>query len=343
VPESASFRRCGIRVTLRADTETVRYLRARVRPFIEIEGANEQSRDSWVLVGGIEHAPAELAVASDICRVAEPSPGEADRRLVISRHARVLVVDHEPGLWRKLYCLRALRNLMRRGLESRGHVYLHAGGVAFGGRCALFLGGKRTGKSSSILALLNSAPPGMVAFVGNDDVSVAPAGDKVVALGWPRSVSLRRETLVALGLDVTFAQAHLNRHPSMRTASEVRRQDAAYFYPLDVARAMNVEVATKVPVAMLVFPTFLGVEDARASLTPIRPRARLARLETTVEPMADPRYTAFLNGAFETDLATQQRLLARLAALPAFELRQSMRTLKHAARLVLRELAGAEP
>jgi hypothetical protein len=127
-------------------------------------------------------------------RVAYSSPYEPDRVLWAHRSSRTIAVCGEPSPWRTQQLLRCVRNLLRWEHFADGELFLHGGLVDVGGHGIAFVGGKKSGKTSSILSALLH---GGADFVSNDDLVVTDRGG-LRGLGFPRSVNVRTDSLLAL-------------------------------------------------------------------------------------------------------------------------------------------------
>jgi hypothetical protein len=109
--------------------------------------------------------------------------------------ARSIVIDLPPGIWRQLYTLRVVRNILRWELFLRGAVFLHASCLAFRGNGIALLGQSRGGKTTTLLNLLAD---GELDYVTEDDLTVIPQADgRLLALGWPGCVRIRKSMLPA--------------------------------------------------------------------------------------------------------------------------------------------------
>jgi hypothetical protein len=142
----------------------------------------------WTVIAGRECAPPIAGI-----RYSRRGPnGEACDFLVdFDRHH--VVVDLPPGPWRSLYVLRMIRNIIRWELFKHGAIFLHASSLSRRGRGMAILGKPRSGKTTITVSALRE---GAWDYVTEDDLTVAPvASGKLLGLGWPGCVRLRRNML----------------------------------------------------------------------------------------------------------------------------------------------------
>ncbi len=174
-------------------------------------------------------------------RVAYTSPYEPDRVLWAHRASRTIAVCGEPSPWRTQQLLRCVRNLLRWEHFADGELFLHGGLVHAGGRGIAFVGGKRSGKTSSIMSALLHAGAD---FVSNDDLVVTDDdGRGLRGLGFPRSVNVRTDSLLALA----------RRWPALRGLLGSATHPANSFPGLHRAHERQVHVGQEDTVAPMVW------------------------------------------------------------------------------------------
>lgn len=267
--------------------------------------------------------------------------GEPPTTLGYEAAERTLWVD--PGLpedFRRQVAARYIRVLLRlQTLVRHGEVFVHGGLAEVAGRGVAVMGDKRAGKTSTILSLLERGS----ALVSNDDVSFAITGSAIAATGWPRAISVRRDTFGALGIDLA-ALLHQKgialTHPANGTADRYLPDDeqqtgVALFYPQELVRLFNTDIVRRSTLDALVFPQFTDVDKpALLALDPHR-AATLFERHCVANPV---KYSDFLLPAFGIDRAPDFTAAARAVAerVPAFELRQRFDQLHQGADLIVR-------
>jgi hypothetical protein len=174
-------------VAVVSDPHTRDWLRFRTSQYFRWSTPND-GKVAWHVVGGRENAP--MMKWTPYSR--HSSHGEYCHFLV-NHSTRFVVVDLPPGPWRHLFILRVIRNILRWELFLLGAVFLHASCLSWRGRGVALFGPSRSGKSTLLLKLLSEKG---CDYVTEDDVTIAPQFDgKLVALGWPGCVRMRRHML----------------------------------------------------------------------------------------------------------------------------------------------------
>ncbi|HEX6343765.1 hypothetical protein [Umezawaea sp.] len=179
-------------VDVTCDEATLSDLLRLAEPFLAVTPAGDRDGRPRPAVLALTAAPEGRGWT----RVAYSSPYEPDRVLWAHRSSRTVAVCGDPSPWRTQQLLRCVRNLLRWEHFADGELFLHGGLVQVGGRGIAFVGGKRSGKTSSILSALLH---GGADFVSNDDLVVSDGdGPGLRGLGFPRSVNVRTDSLLAL-------------------------------------------------------------------------------------------------------------------------------------------------
>ncbi|MBO4206730.1 hypothetical protein [Micromonospora echinofusca] len=371
-------------VRVSAPPDVLAELAGLVRPFVDLHPAAPAPADaglpvtapgpqSVTAVGSPPLTVAPVAVGSPsvadlpavLVRDAPPTgPGwreevlssayEPDRVLRVHDDDRVIAVVGGTGGWRTQQVLRSVRHLLRWQAYATGDLLLHGGLVTLGGRGVAFVGGKRSGKTSSILSALLR---GHADFVSNDDVTVAEAVDgRLVGYGAPRTVNIRTDSLLALagaypdlaGL-LTGASHPTNgfvgRHrtvEAVRTTTGATLPGSLWVRASEIAEVTGVALRPEAPVDALVLPGFDDTVDGPV-LTRLDRATAAAALAGHIERQGT-RYDPFLADWYpDTDAARRQRLVDRLLdEVPCYRLTQDMRRLAESTDLLLAEL-GARP
>jgi hypothetical protein len=243
---SACIWRRSAGVAVIADADTLNGLVDYLHPYFTVNHSPRVSASLPRIYAGIENAAIPLpALAANVS-----SPGEPDRRVLYDAAGRVFVVDQPPGIWRVIHVGRVLRSIFRWQFYSEGAIYFHAGMVEISGQGVVFAGSKRAGKTSSILAALTHEG---ARYITNDDLAVIVDGTDALGLGWPRSVSIRQDTVNQLASVLPrLAAAH-----SKRPQPDIPGQPLLLF-PAEIAAVTGRGVLAEAPIRLIVFPEFVS-------------------------------------------------------------------------------------
>ncbi|MFF5858526.1 hypothetical protein ACFY8B_23340 [Streptomyces sp. NPDC012751] len=210
-----------------------------------------------------------------------------------------------------VHVVRNIRTLLR--LQTAEYdasaLFLHAGMVAWHGHGVAVAGNKRSGKTSTVLAAAGAGAD----FVSNDDLSVHQGPGGPVGHGWPRSVSVRLDTLGPLGLTLPAGTTHpANRH----------RTDVQLLMPEEVGRMLGCRIAPSAPLKALLFPSF--TQDEKFVLRRLDEAEAAERLLANLltPPVKDDALSAWFTPPPPRQLADRARQLG--ATVPAFALCQSL-------------------
>lgn len=241
------FTRTGLSCT-EAVAEQVRQLAA---PYLSLELENSSPK-SWQVVAGAEPPPHAEAVTVR-------AQGEVAVEYAVDYPSRFLFhVSPREDAWVVQSLLRATRAIHRSTASRHGAMFMHAGLIHFNGKGIALVGGSRAGKTSLIMA---SVMNGGCQMVCNDDVSLVygPDSNEVTGVGWPRSISVRLDSL-----DLLFGrnrsstiQASLS-HPANQTllslrASGIEPHGTALLYPWEYAELFKTEIKQETKVDALVY------------------------------------------------------------------------------------------
>jgi hypothetical protein len=331
----------GLEVRLVAPGEVVSDVSRTMRPFVTVRPA-----------GGNPGAVPVVEVhdgqpsGSGWRRVVTPSEYEPDRVVwADDRHRRIAVVG-KPSDWLTLQVVRSIRYLLRWQAYARGDLLLHGGLVEAAGFGIVFAGGKRSGKTSSVLSLLAE---GASAFVSNDDITISDTAGGLFGYGSPRTVKVRTDALLALLRSVPALGGLLSglSHPTNAYAGRHHTVEAVaigtaktmpgslWVRCAELAAVTGCVLRAEAPVHAVVFPSFdAAVRDPAIRL--LSGDTALAALSANVESQAT-KYDDYLPAWFpETNRARREQLTTRLLReVPCFALTQRMDDLPRASRALL--------
>ncbi|SCG54022.1 hypothetical protein [Micromonospora halophytica] len=330
-------------VGLTAPADDLTGLTPLLRPFVDLTADDEAAscRPSVRVAREVPSGPGWR-------RVVAVSAYEPDRVLWVHDDRQAITVVGQAGDWRVQHLLRSVRHLLRWQAYAAGDLLLHGGLVTVGGRGIGFVGGKRSGKTSSILSALLA---GGAAFISNDDLTVVEGPESgLLGYGSPRTVNIRTDSLLALAhsypvLANLVADA---RHPTNafegrhRTVESInagsdRLPGSLWVRVAELATTIGVDLRATAPVDVLVFPTF--TDHGGPELSRLGREAAAGILAEHVERQGT-RYDPFLADWFpHTDVARRARLIDRLLdTVPCYRLRQDMRRLPEATAVLLQEI-----
>ncbi|WP_455410017.1 hypothetical protein [Streptomyces hiroshimensis] len=231
--------------------------------------------------------------------------------------------------WVAQSLLRATRAIHRSVASRQGVLFLHAGLVELNGLGVALVGGSRAGKTSFIMA---GVLEGYGTMVGNDDVSltVSHDGDGVLGAGWPRSVSVRLDTLDLLfGRDRARTVRASLTHPANRTLlslreSGIEEHGTALIYPWEYADLLHTKIGQAARVDALVHLS-LADDPSEAGAAPVPPSERGGLLEKHVLGLPNKHLNIF---GHEPATGSLRRTRDALTALPTFRFRYEFRDVR---------------
>lgn len=319
------------RVTVTGDGETLAAVAALCRPWLTVTDGCDLGAP--VIITGMAHAEPR-----DRELIQNSPDDEPPRRLLVSHAAREIVIDAPDPEWRVMQVLRGLRHVLRWQCYGPETLFLHAGMVSFDGVGVAYVGSKKAGKTSSLIAALLAGAD----FVVNDDLTVRVGPDGLTGYGWPRTTAIRRDTVLTLrdrlpGFPRTSREL---RHPANRwNASAEPTVDGLapllWVDPAELATAAKVELRACAPIGAVVLP---GWDDAvdRPRWERLSPATARELLAPHVESRA-VSYDPFLAAWFDTEPVDE--VLAELVeSVPIFRLRQRMDLLQVSAEQTRRLL-----
>ncbi|MCS0635800.1 hypothetical protein NX801_09000 [Streptomyces sp. LP05-1] len=228
----------------------------------------------------------------------------------------------EGEAWAAQSLLRATRAVHRSAAARQGVLFLHAGLIQLDGLGVALVGGSRAGKTSLIMAGVLS---GSGVMVCNDDVSLTagPDGSGVLGTGWPRSISVRLDTL-----DLLFGRERAGEvlaslsHPANETLpslreSGVEKHGTALIYPWEYAELLHTKVGRATGVDALVHLS-LADRPEEAGVAAVPPDERAGLLDRHVLDLPNKHLNIF---GHRPEPAGLRRTRAALTALPTFRFR----------------------
>ncbi|MFJ5104145.1 hypothetical protein [Streptomyces sp. NPDC088554] len=292
------------------------------RPYLTVEPGLAGPGD-WQVGAGLPATPG--AVPEPVRALGEPTVEYA----VDHAARRLFHLAPEGPAWACQSLLRATRAVHRSAAARGGMLFLHAGLVELNGLGVALVGGSRAGKTSFVMAAVLD---GQGVMVCNDDVSLSAdeTGRGVLGAGWPRSVSVRLDTLDLLfGPERARAVQDGLTHPANATlpslrASGVERHGTALIYPWEYADLLKTEIGRSARVDALVHLSLADAPD-EAELSAVAPRERAALLDRHVLDTPNKHLNIF---GHAPDPRIPLRTRDALTALPTFRFRYVFRDVR---------------
>jgi hypothetical protein len=270
--------------------------------------------------------------------------GEVAVEYAVDRPARtVFHLAPRGDSWAAQSLLRATRAAHRSAASRQGVVFLHSGLVELDGLGVALVGSSRAGKTTFAMA---SVLGGSGVMVCNDDVGLTTGGGPgVTGTGWPRSVSVRLDTL-----DLLFGPTRAGEilgsltHPANETLPSLReagieRHGTALIYPWEYAGILGTAIGREARVDAVVH---LGLADGPSDtvLAPVPPPARAGLLEKHFLGLPNKHLNIF---GHEPGPGLAERTRAALADLPAFRFRYEFRDVRREVDRLARHLREHVP
>jgi len=172
---------------------------------------------------------------------------------------------------------------------------LHGGMVAREGLGFAFVGDKMSGKTTSVLSLLQK---GDFSYCSNDDVTIILDDVKVKALGSPRSLCIRREALLKTNL-IT----HSSTHPGNKWIKDF---SYLYYYPNEIADYFNVQIVPSVTIRKMFFLRFIDNNARDAKIFKLPQENARSYLQLYIE--SPIKYMSFLKPYFRVDITKKKNI-----------------------------------
>ena len=177
--------------------------------------------------------------------------------IYLNKESHSIVIDADNVEWQLYYSFRMIRNLLRWIIYDDSMVCLHGGAITYKNKGILFLGNKKSGKTSTILSMLINMNAN---FVTNDDVMIQQS-DEPISLGWPRAVSIRKDTIQILGL-TGLNDSDSSRHPNnVFLAENCINSENKYLLPKEFTSFGLGNIISETTTQFVIFPNFIRESD----------------------------------------------------------------------------------
>lgn len=256
----------------------------------------------------------------------EKRENEPDNVILYRVKTREIIIVQNDDRWELKYCVRLIRNLIRWQMYTSNYVFLHGGMVNIDNVGVAFLGKKRSGKTSSIITALTRCNS---EYISNDDLCVFD-DDNNTALGWPRAISIRKDTLQYLDKlkHLYTDEKYLRCHPINSYHKVNLTMDKIYLTPKKMCEYINIKMKTEGSIKVIIFPKFHKDE---CSVRKIDNGEALEALMANVESLPD-KHSDFLIDFFQipSKEAIKRKVLNIIERARCYEVKQNMQTLNEA-------------
>ena len=182
-------------------------------------------------------------------------PGEIfyKRTFLYQRETKCIYIEEPNDEQLKIQtAVRLCRDIIKYQYDADNMLFLHAGMVRYKEKGICIMGEKKSGKTSSILALLSTVKS--ISYISNDDVSIAMKDSRIIGIGWPRAISVRKDSLVYMkNILYCYDFANVATHPDNRI-EELSKY--LYLYPDELKQIFGCDIYTENCLDMILFPKF---------------------------------------------------------------------------------------
>ncbi len=204
--------------------------------------------------------------------------------------------------WIAQTILRLVRVIFRLKAMEGGELFAHGGLITIKDRGLAIIGDKRAGKTTTILSCLKKG----AAYLTNDDVSFQIHGHTIKAFGWPRSISVRGDTLKNTVETDRIHEYYRNlSHPENDVIRHSNFQGSepnglTFFRPRELADMFRAPIQTSCELSAILFPEFAEDRQQRPTMTRLSPVDGLSLLRKNL--VRNPgKYNEFLLSSFKLE------------------------------------------
>ncbi len=253
--------------------------------------------------------------------------GEPECNLFINGNDRkiIFIMNDNNQEWLIQNIHRMIRVLLRMQCIEKGHLFMHGGLVNYRGYGIAFLGGKKAGKTSSILSMLSLMDS---VFVSNDDISFFENDNVWMAQGWPRSIVVREDTLEKVCGRKKNTFVHELHHP-LNSSNKL-----ICFYPDEFVNIFNRKLSSESILSGIIFPSFSNDVNMSYFRQLNEEEAEKFVIENILINPA--KYNEFLFEFFQLkNIDSYYKQIKRLIhQIPCYELVQSFENLKESSIII---------
>lgn len=232
-----------------------------------------------------------------------------------------ILIRDDDDLLTNIFIFRLVRNLFRLEYAKLANVlFLHGGIINISNKGILYLGGKGSGKTSSILGMLSLGKE--ASYVCNDD-AIIQFSSSIIGVGSARSISIRKNTLSSLKSVIPVDNLGAD-HPSNRLPSE---QQYLTLYPGQISSVLGCNLLQTTPIHAIVFPEITSKNDFQ--INAISCEETLNNLVEHLSEPIDARHSFLqpLIGKLKND-----HLIKKLSMLSSFTVSHPLTLVKESAK-----------
>lgn len=314
-------------MVLGADESVQNLVMSKVHPYVECSKITDRPEgDVWTILTSKYAQDIQTEVPLE--EVFYQTKMEPRCRYLYHGEKKVVVIDEPKDVrWTAQHALRLIRVLLRLLCYQDGLVYLHGGMMEMNQKGIALVGGSRAGKTSTILSLLSLTD---ATYITNDDIGISYTNNEYKGTGWPRSMSIRKDSFEAIEKFDTPYRLQTSSHPFNEDDKNYH-----FVYPEELEKWFSREVKTMGKIDVMVFPEFLPHGQTGAALSKISPHEAAERLKE--HAVINPgRHNEFLLPYFT--LPTPEELepfLKHLAEkIPCYSLKQAFTSLEKGTFLI---------
>ncbi len=329
-------RRNGYAIFLYTDLASIEFVKKSIEPYYIINKVISVSEVFDSSYWKISNRPDSFKLTSDKIDIIQSKQrvlDEPERVFFVEAHERIIeLIKPVDTKWRDQIVIRLIRDIFRNYfLTNDSMSFFHGGLIKSKNLGIAFMGGKKSGKTSSILSFLKY---GNVDYATNDDISIQIIDDKVHGFGWPRTVSVRNDTFDVLEMDRASIIGRL-RHPSNGT---IWKNKATFIYPNELEQLFTTKVISNSEVNYIVFPTF-DKDIYTPNLRELNRSEFKKLLELNMEPDINRYFKDFQRYFPNVDISSNNKVLDIISEkCHGIILNQNFKNLKQSVELVKKEL-----
>ncbi|MEK5415713.1 MULTISPECIES: hypothetical protein [unclassified Paenibacillus] len=297
-------------------------------PFYEIVLDRQPAKGFWKLILAsetLEEHERDLTIINvDMSNFHEPN-----RKFHVNSAGRTIYFEEpQEMLWKVQIAIRLVRDITRNEYLQLDMYYFHSAMVEYLDKGICIMGGKKSGKTSTVLTLLSS---GVAGFISNDDLSIRIEDGRVIGYGWPRSIAVRNDTLEAIETmrNIRIGREELN-HPNNKIPV---REDSTFFYPKQLASIFKGRMKKKHKVDYVIFTQFMN--EGKPRITELKDAAALELLSANYEHNINKYFKEFQIFFDQPDQKELEIVLKHIVKqAKCYELHQNFNMLDESRRLI---------
>ncbi|WP_342475262.1 hypothetical protein NST70_13075 [Weizmannia sp. FSL K6-0777] len=322
-------------VFLQTDSESLDSIRRDIEPYYTINkiepSKNFFHKNYWKISDSSNSVITENKEI-EVIRTEFKMLDEPQREFLVVPQEKIIAVNKPiDKKWKKQIIIRLIRDIFRNYFYSKGMSFFHGGLITNNEIGIAFMGGKKSGKTSSILSFLKYSD---MDYVTNDDISIQIIDKKVIGYGWPRAISVRNDTFSALNLNREDIVNKL-RHPSNDTNW---KNQATFVYPNELKHFLTAKVYSQCKVDYIIFPTFMD-NIQKPVLEEVNESKFVELLKSNIEPDINKYFRDFEKYFPFTDENKNEEIIEGIVNnCRGFILKQNFNNLRQTVDLVREEL-----